>query len=63
MSTKFWKEHAKLRLILIAVFFLLGMGLIVAGWKKTGQLLGLGIMLVGVVFLLAAMWLYNKVFQ
>ena len=63
MSTKFWKEHATLRVILIALFFLVGMGLIIAGWKMTGKLLGLGIMLVGVVFLLAAMWVYNKVFQ
>lgn len=63
MGIKFWKEHSTLRLILIAAFFLLGMGLIVAGWKMTGELLGLGIMLVGVAALLVAMWLYNKVFQ
>lgn len=29
----------------------------------TGKLLGLGIMVMGVVCLLAALWLYNKVFQ
>lgn len=52
-----------LRVILIAVFFLSGIGLIVAGWKMTGEFLGLGIMLGGLVLLLAAMWLYNKVFQ
>lgn len=50
-------------MLLIALFFLCGMVLIVAGWKMTGQFLGLGIMLGGLVLLLAAMWLYNKVFQ
>lgn len=63
MSTKFWKEHATLRVILIAVFFALGIGLTIWGWTMTGKLLGLGIMLVGVAALLAALWVYNKVFQ
>lgn len=63
MSAKFWKEHATLRVILIAVFFFAGLGLTVGGWTMTGKLLGLGIMVLGVAFLLAALWLYNKVFQ
>ncbi len=60
---KFWKEHVSLRVSLIAAFFLLGMALIVAGWKMTGQLAGLGIMLVGVVFLLTSLLVYNKPFE
>lgn len=63
MNAKFWKEHATLRVILIAVFFVAGLGLTIGGWMMTGQLLGLGIMIVGVACLLAALWLYNKVFQ
>lgn len=63
MSAKFWKEHATLRVILIAVFFISGLALTIGGWKMTGKLLGLGLMVLGVVLLLAALWLYNKVFQ
>lgn len=63
MNAKFWKEHATLRVILIAVFFVAGLGLTIGGWTMTGQLLGLGVMIVGVACLLAALWLYNKVFQ
>lgn len=63
MSAKFWKEHASLRAILLAVFFIAGLGLTIVGWTMTGKLLGLGLMVVGVAFLLATLWLYNKVFQ
>ena len=59
----FWKEHATLRGILIALFFVLGMVLTIVGWKMTGQLKGLGIMLVGIVFLLTALFVYNKPYQ
>jgi len=38
----FWKEHATLRGILIALFFVVGMVLTIAGWKMTGKLEGLG---------------------
>ena len=31
--------------------------------RMTGTLGGLGLMLVGLVVLMAALWLYNKVFQ
>ncbi|MBQ7098515.1 MAG: hypothetical protein IJO05_02190 [Oscillospiraceae bacterium] len=55
----FWKEHATLRGILIALFFVLGMILTIVGWKMTGELLGLGIMLVGIVLLLTALFVYN----
>ena len=55
----FWKEHATLRGVLIALFFVLGMILTIVGWKMTGQLVGLGIMLVGIVLLLTALFVYN----
>lgn len=60
---KFWKEHVALRITLIALAFILGMVLIVAGWKLTGQLKGLMIMLVGLLLLLLALYLYNKPYQ
>ena len=55
----FWKEHATLRGALIALFFVLGMVLTIVGWKMTGELAGLGIMLVGIVLLLTALFVYN----
>ncbi len=55
----FWKEHATLRGVLILLFFVVGMVLTIVGWKMTGKLLGLGIMLVGIVFLLTALFVYN----
>ena len=55
----FWKNHEKLRAVLIALLFVLGIVLTVVGWKMTGQLLGLGIMCVGLVCLLTAMFVYN----
>ena len=60
---RFWKEHVGLRMSLIALFFVLGLTLVVAGWKMTGKLAGLGIMLVGVVLLLTALLVYNKPFE
>ena len=59
----FWKEHATLRGILIVLFFVIGMVLTIAGWKMTGQLKGLGIMLVGIVFLLVALFVYNAMYK
>lgn len=43
--------------------FVLGMILLVVGWTMTGQLSGLGLMLVGVALLLTTLALYNKPFQ
>lgn len=57
---EFWKEHVKLRVALIAIFFVLGMALVIGGWKMVGQLKGLGIMIVGVACLLVALAIYNK---
>ena len=60
---KFWKEHAALRVVLMAVTFVLGIVLIIYGWTMTGQLSGLGLMIVGVILLLAALMVYNKPFE
>ena len=60
---KFWKEHTSLRVTLIALFFFLGLGLVIYGWTMTGQLSGLGLMIVGVILLLAALMVYNKPFE
>ena len=59
----FWKNHLALRAVLIALFFVIGLVLTIVGWKMTGQLLGLGIMLIGVAFLLAALLVYNTPFK
>ena len=59
----FWKNHVTLRLVLIALFFVLGMVLTVVGWKMTGKLEGLGIMPVGLVCLLTALFVYNAPYR
>ena len=59
----FWKNHTTLRLVLIALFFVIGMVLTVSGWKMTGELAGLGLMLVGIVFLLMALFVYNAMYK
>ena len=59
----FWKEHATLRGVLILLFFVVGMVLTIAGWKMTGKLEGLGLMLVGIIFLLVALFVYNAAYK
>ena len=59
----FWKNHAALRGILIALFFVVGLVLTLVGWNMTGELLGLGIMLVGIVLLLTALFVYNAPYR
>ena len=59
----FWKNHATLRAVLIVIFFVLGVVLTVVGWKMTGKLLGLGLMLVGIVLLLTALFVYNAPYR
>jgi len=59
----FWKTHPALRIMLMIVLFVLSIALVVAGWKMTGQLVGLGIMLVGVALLLAVLAIYNATYQ
>ena len=58
-----WKKLATLRVILIAVFFVVGMVLTIAGWKMTGKLEGLGLMLVGIILLLTALFVYNAPYR
>ena len=59
----FWKNHAALRGILIALFFVLGLVLTLVGWNMTGKLEGLGLMLVGIVLLLTALFVYNAAYK
>ncbi|MBQ8355663.1 MAG: hypothetical protein IJY40_08600 [Oscillospiraceae bacterium] len=59
----FWKNHASLRAVLIALFFIVGMVLTLVGWKMTGKLEGLGLMLVGIVLLLTALFVYNAPYR
>ena len=59
---EFWKEHVKLRVLMIAAFFIVGLILVITGWKMTGQLAGLGLMMLGVACLLVALSIYNKPF-
>ena len=60
MKNNFWQEHKTLRMILMLVTFVGGLGLLYYGWSLTGELKGLGIELLGVVGVLATLWLYNK---
>lgn len=61
--THFWKEHSALRLLLIALFFAAGLALVILGWKMTGQLKGLGLMCLGTVSVLLALFVYNAPFE
>ena len=59
----FWKNHLTLRAVLIVLFFVVGMVLTIAGWKMTGKLEGLGLMLLGIVLLLVALFVYNAPYK
>ena len=59
----YWKEHTTLRLTLMVILFVAGVILTFAGWSMTGKMAGLGLMLLGLALLLAALYLYNKPFQ
>ena len=52
-----------LRATLIVLFFVVGMTLTLMGWKMTGKLEGLGIMLVGIILLLTALFVYNAPYR
>ena len=59
----FFKKHATIRGLLIVLFFVVGMVLTLVGWKMTGKIEGLGLMLVGIVLLLTALFLYNAAYK
>ena len=59
----YWKEHTGLRLALMVILFVAGVILTFAGWSMTGKMSGLGLMMLGLALLLAALYLYNKPFQ
>lgn len=59
----FWKNHEKLRAVLVALFFVAGIVLTIVGWKMTGKLAGLGIMIVGMICLLTALFVYNASYK
>ncbi|NCB63559.1 MAG: hypothetical protein EOM52_08090 [Clostridia bacterium] len=61
--TAFWKEHATLRLVVMAVTFVAGVALLIGGWMMTGKLSGLGIMLLGVLSLLTTLFVYNEAYK
>lgn len=52
-----------LRTVLVALFFVLGLVLTIVGWKMTGKLAGLGIMIVGIICLLTALFVYNASYK
>lgn len=58
----FWKKHLALRAVLMTVFFVVGLVLVLIGWSMTGQLSGLGLMLVGIVLMMTSLLLYNKAY-
>ncbi len=48
---------------MIAAFFAAGLLLVIVGFRMTGSLAGLGLMMLGVAFLLTALSVYNKPFE
>ena len=52
---EFFKQNPGIRMILIAVSFVIAIFLVVTGWQMTGQMAGLIKMIVGVAFLLVAL--------
>ena len=60
---RFWKEHTGLRALFMTGFFFVGLALVIYGWTLTGQMKGLGLMVLGAILLLAALLVYNKPFE
>lgn len=59
---KFWKKHVALRAFLMILFFLAGLALVLIGWNMTGQLSGLGLMLLGIIMMLTTLLIYNQAY-
>lgn len=51
-----------MRMATMAIMFALSMFLIIGGFKMTGQLGGLGLMVLGVILLIAVLAIYNSPF-
>ena len=60
---EFFKNNPGIRMILIAVSFIIALFLVITGWKMTGQMVGLIKMIVGVAFLLVSLKIYNITFE
>lgn len=56
-------KESRLRALIIAAFFVIGITLVYFGWTMTGKTSGLLIMLLGVVLLLSAIFVYNKPYK
>lgn len=56
-------KESRLRALIIAAFFVIGIAMVYFGWTLTGQMTGLIIMLLGVVLLLSAIFIYNKPYK
>ena len=60
---EFFKENPGIRMISILVSFVIAIFLVITGWQMTGQMAGLIKMMIGVVFLLVALKIYNINFE
>ncbi len=52
-------KDSKLRVFLILLFFIVGLALVFFGWTLTGKITGLLIMILGVLLLILALFVYN----
>ena len=60
---EFFKQNPGIRIALILVSFVIAIFLVITGWQMTGQMAGLIKMMVGVVFLLVSLKIYNITFE
>ena len=60
---KFFKDNPGIRIAVIAVSFIIAIFLVITGWQMTGQMAGLIKMIIGVAFLLAALKVYNIIYE
>ena len=60
---QFFKENPGIRIALIVVSFVIAIFLVITGWQMTGQMAGLIKMIIGVVFLLIALKIYNITYE
>ena len=60
---KFFKDNPGIRIAVIAVSFIIAIFLVITGWQMTGQMAGLIKMIIGGAFLLAALKVYNIIYE